>query len=96
MKPRAQEADWSGPAWADRASDQSRDMKTRAGPKPVANTDGLIKIGLEADLFHSPDGAGFADLQVNGHRETWPIPQQGFSPLARLTLLRSERRSAPH
>ena len=53
-------------------------MKTRAGPKPEANTDSLIKIGLEADLFHSPDGTGFADLQVNGHRETWPIRSKGF------------------
>jgi hypothetical protein len=28
-------------------------MTTRAGTKGEANTDGLIKIGFEADLFHS-------------------------------------------
>ena len=38
----------------------------------------LIKIALSAELFHSPDGTGFADLEMNGHRETWPIRAKGF------------------
>ena len=25
-----------------------------------------------------PDGTGFADLDINGHRETWPIRAKGF------------------
>jgi hypothetical protein len=29
-------------------------------------------------LFHAPDGTGFADLDINGHRETWPIRAKGF------------------
>ena len=29
-------------------------------------------------LFHTPDGTGFADIDINGHRETWPIHSSGF------------------
>jgi hypothetical protein len=53
-------------------------MNTRAGTRGEANTDSLIKIGFEADLFHSAEGTAFADLQVNGHRETWSIRSKGF------------------
>jgi hypothetical protein len=38
----------------------------------------LIEIAQSAKLFHSPDGSGFADLDINGHRETWPIRSKGF------------------
>src|SRR5215475_5363299 len=34
--------------------------------------------GSGTDLFRSPDGIGFADLDINGHRETWPIRSKGF------------------
>ena len=39
-----------------------------------------ILIGLAADLelFHTSDGTGYADLEINGHRETWPIRNKGF------------------
>jgi hypothetical protein len=45
------------------------------GPKQA---DILIDLAQAADLFHSPDGNGFADLDINGHRETWPIRSKGF------------------
>ena len=32
-----------------------------------------------ADLFHAPDGTGYADLDINGHRETWPVRSKGFT-----------------
>jgi hypothetical protein len=52
------------------------------GPKQA---DILIGLAQSADLFHAPDGTGFADLEVNGHRETWPIRAKGFRRwLARL------------
>src|SRR5262249_34421214 len=38
----------------------------------------LIGLAQSAELFHSPDGTGFADLDINGHRETWPIRSKGF------------------
>jgi hypothetical protein len=39
----------------------------------------LLRLSQAADLFHAADGACFADLDVNGHRETWPIRSKGFS-----------------
>src|SRR5262245_28392834 len=45
------------------------------GPKQA---DILIDLALSAGLFHAPDGTGFADLDINGHRETWPIRTKGF------------------
>jgi len=45
------------------------------GPKQA---DLLIEMAQEAALFHGPDATAFADLQVNGHRETWPVRTKGF------------------
>ena len=45
------------------------------GPKQA---DILIGLADVAELFHALDGTGFADLDVNGHRETWPIRSKGF------------------
>jgi hypothetical protein len=38
----------------------------------------LISLAKASVLFHSPDGTGFADININGHRETWPIHSGGF------------------
>jgi hypothetical protein len=38
----------------------------------------LIDLAQTAELFHTPDGIAFADLEINGHRETWPIRGKGF------------------
>ena len=48
---------------------------TRRGP---TQADILIELAQSAELFHAPDGTGFADLDINGHRETWPIRAKGF------------------
>jgi hypothetical protein len=40
--------------------------------------DTLIGLAQEVELFHAPDSTGFADIQVNGHRETHPIRSKGF------------------
>jgi hypothetical protein len=40
--------------------------------------DMLIALAEDGELFHAPDGAGFADLPINGHRETWAIRSKGF------------------
>jgi hypothetical protein len=47
----------------------------RRGP---TQADILIELVQEAELFHTPDGTGFADLDINNHRETWPIRSRGF------------------
>ena len=48
---------------------------TGRGPKQA---DILIGIAQTVDLFHAPDGTGYADLDINGHRETWLIRAKGF------------------
>jgi phage/plasmid primase-like uncharacterized protein len=48
-----------------------------AGRRPK-QADILIGLARTADLFHSPDSTGYADLEINGHRETWPIRAKGF------------------
>ena len=49
--------------------------KTGRGP---TQADILIELAQAADLFHTPDETCFADLDINGHRETWPIRANGF------------------
>jgi hypothetical protein len=49
-----------------------------AGGRGPTQADILIGLAQTAELFHAADGAGFADLDINGHRETWPIRAKGF------------------
>jgi hypothetical protein len=58
----------------DETSEQSGDT---SGRRP-RQADILIRLAQSAELFHAPDGTGFADLDINGHRETWPIRSKGF------------------
>ena len=55
-------------------TEESGDM---GGRKPT-QADVLIDLAQTAKLFRTPDGTGFADLDINGHRETWPIRTKGF------------------
>ena len=48
------------------------------GGRGPTQADILIDLAQTAELFHTPDGTGFADLDINGHRETWPIRAKGF------------------
>ena len=49
-----------------------------AGGRVPTQADILIDIARAAELFHAADGTGFADLDINGHRETHPIRAKGF------------------
>ncbi|WP_246737282.1 toprim domain-containing protein [Nordella sp. HKS 07] len=49
-----------------------------AGGRRPTQADILIELARSAEFFHAPDGTGFADIEVNGHRETWPIRARGF------------------
>jgi hypothetical protein len=49
-----------------------------AGGRGPSQADILIELAQSAELFHAPDRTGFADLDINGHRETWPIRAKGF------------------
>ena len=48
------------------------------GRRRPTQADLLIELAQPAQLFRTPDGVGFADLDINGHRETWPIRAKGF------------------
>jgi hypothetical protein len=72
----------------DAVAEENGDMGAR-GPMQA---DILIGFAQAAELFHTPDGAGFADLDINGHRETWPIRSKGFRRwLARRFFEETER-----
>src|SRR6266478_4426299 len=38
----------------------------------------LVDMALYEELFHTAAGTAFADLLLNGHRETWPIRSKRF------------------
>jgi hypothetical protein len=40
--------------------------------------DMLKDMALCEDVFHTASGVAFADLVINGHRETWPIRSKRF------------------
>ena len=39
----------------------------------------LISYADEAELFHAPDGEAYATVDVNGHKETWPLKSKRFT-----------------
>ncbi len=48
------------------------------GGRGPTQADILIDMAGAAELFHAADGTAFADLDINGHRETWPVRTKGF------------------
>jgi hypothetical protein len=44
----------------------------------VSCADVLLNVATAARLFHASDGTGFADLIIDGHRETWPLRSKRF------------------
>jgi hypothetical protein len=38
----------------------------------------LMEFGHRGELFHTPAGTAYADVLVNGHRETWPVRSKRF------------------
>src|SRR5258705_3391069 len=44
----------------------------------MPNDDMLLLWPLVDSLFHSTTGTAFADLMIDGHRETWPIRSKPF------------------
>jgi hypothetical protein len=47
------------------------------GGRGPTQADILIGLAQAAELFHAADGSGFADLDTNGHRETWRARRRG-------------------
>jgi hypothetical protein len=47
-----------------------------------SQTDVLIELARPIEFFHTVVGTGYADLDINGHRETWPVRGGVFRPWA--------------
>ena len=50
-----------------------------SGGRAQTQADILLRLSQAVDLFHVSDGTGYADLDINGHRETWPVRSKGFT-----------------
>jgi hypothetical protein len=50
------------------------------GGKP-SQADILVALAEAAELFQTPDEEAYADIEVNGHRQTWPVSSRGFRRL---------------
>jgi hypothetical protein len=74
LRSRLKKADCRVTALDDAISEETGETGGR-GP---TQADILIDLAQTAELFHAPGGAGFADVEINGHRETWPIRSKGF------------------
>ena len=63
------------------ALDEALSEEIGAGPGAKAQTqaDILLRLVQGVELFHAADMTAFADLDINGHRETWPVKSKGFS-----------------
>jgi hypothetical protein len=54
----------------------------------------LANLKVDPELFHTADGTAFADLMIDGHRETWPIRSTRPSILIEASALRGNRRGS--
>jgi hypothetical protein len=48
------------------------------GGRELTQADILVDLAQAAELFHTDDNTGFADLDIRGHCETWPIRSKDF------------------
>src|SRR5262245_60315042 len=46
--------------------------------KQQQNVQALVRTISEDYLFHNQDNAGYADVMMKGHRETWPLRSKRF------------------
>ena len=51
------------------------------GPRRRRPSSGLVDLAAHAgiEVFHTEDGASYAAVEVDGHRETWPLRSEGFT-----------------
>jgi len=59
-------------------AEEVREAGDEGARRNSAQADILLRLAQTAELFHAPDGTGFADIDVNGHRETWPLRATNF------------------
>jgi hypothetical protein len=59
----------------DHASGNDNEAGEKSGP---TQSQLLIELAANAELFHTPEGQAFASIPVAGHREIWLIKSRGF------------------
>jgi hypothetical protein len=81
---------WNNRGWGESAREYRQQQARTVGTEPGAQrtpkedrgrrnqADVLLELAQQATLFHVPDGTGYANIVVSGHRETWPIRSRGF------------------
>ena len=76
------------------ALDQAIDCEIgEAGDGAVNEADILVQLAKSVELFRCPDGSSYADLEVNGHRETWPVKSKTFKRWLERHYYQLERRA---
>src|ERR1035437_3687067 len=64
-----------------RVTELDKAMREESGYEAESDpsqADILVDLASAADLFHMPDSTAYADFEINGHRETWPVRGKGF------------------
>jgi len=62
----------------------------------MSQADRLVSMALERlTLFHDPDGHAYADLERDGHRETYRLRGRDFKEWLAREFYESERKAAP-
>ena len=75
------------------ALDDVIDDATDKSERNPNQTDILIGLAEDIDLFHTVDGTAYADIQVSGHRETWNIRSEGFAHWLSRRFFKETRRA---
>jgi hypothetical protein len=60
------------------AFDKALSQRAGEGRDKRTQADRLIACAEAASLFHTPASEGYADVEVEGCRQTWPIRSSGF------------------
>jgi hypothetical protein len=61
------------------AKTEAEEKKTDAEEKKTKKQiDVLVEAASTGNLFHDGDNAAYADLMIDGHRETWPVRSDHF------------------
>ena len=55
-----------------------RRNQATCGPATGVGAVMLIDPTVRVDVFHTPNGTAYADLTIDGHRETWPVRSARF------------------
>jgi hypothetical protein len=58
------------------------------GPPFPKQADLILQLAADCDLFHTPDGVAYADVNVEGHRETFRIDGKPFEKLLKYRFYR--------